>query len=42
MVFVHDPGDRQNVNLSILQPILFYGLGNGWLIANSEMSITYD
>jgi hypothetical protein len=34
--------DRQNVNLSILQPILFYGLGNGWSIGNSEMSITYD
>jgi hypothetical protein len=34
--------DRQNVNLSILQPILFYGLGDGWSIGNSEMSITYD
>lgn len=31
-----------DVNLSILQPILNYGLGQGWSVGLSEMSATYD
>lgn len=34
--------DRKEVYVSTLQPILFYGLGDGWSISNSEMTIAYD
>ncbi|MCO7215029.1 MULTISPECIES: hypothetical protein [unclassified Halomonas] len=34
--------DREDVNLSILQPIINLGLGQGWSVGTSEMNITYD
>jgi hypothetical protein len=34
--------DVPDVNVSILQPILSVGLGNGWSTGLSEMSVTYD
>jgi len=34
--------DRKEVYVSTLQPILFYGLGDGWSISSSEMTIAYD
>ncbi len=34
--------DRPDVNVSILQPILSVGLGDGWSTGLSEMSATYD
>lgn len=34
--------DRADVDISILQPILSYGLGDGWSVGTSDMSITYD
>lgn len=34
--------NRPDVNLSTLQPILNYGLGNGWSSGLSEMVIAYD
>jgi hypothetical protein len=34
--------DMPDVNVSILQPILSVGLGNGWSTGLSEMSATYD
>lgn len=34
--------DMPDVNVSILQPILSVGLGNGWSTGVSEMSVTYD
>jgi hypothetical protein len=34
--------DMPDVNVSILQPILSVGLGNGWSTGLSEMSVTYD
>ncbi len=33
---------RRDVNVSVLQPILNYGLGGGWAVGNSEMTFTYD
>jgi hypothetical protein len=33
---------RSDVNISTLQPIINYGLGNGWSIGSSEMSLAYD
>lgn len=39
---VAGPEDREDVNVSILQPILNHGLGQGWSIGNSEMTATYD
>jgi hypothetical protein len=33
---------REDVNVSILQPILNYSLPNKWSISTSEMNITYD
>lgn len=34
--------NRPDVNISTLQPILNYGLGNGWSTGLSEMVVTYD
>jgi hypothetical protein len=34
--------DRTPVNASVLQPILSYGLGHGWSVGCSEMTVTYD
>jgi hypothetical protein len=34
--------DMPDVNVSILQPILSVGLGDGWSTGVSEMSVTYD
>lgn len=34
--------DRDDVNISIFQPIINLGLGNGWSVGASEMGITYD
>ena len=33
---------RPDVNISILQPILNYQLGDGWSVGPSEMLVTYD
>jgi hypothetical protein len=35
-------GDRDDVNVSILQPILNYSLPDKWSIGTSEMNFTYD
>jgi hypothetical protein len=35
-------GDREDVNVSILQPIVNYSLPEKWSIGTSEMNITYD
>lgn len=32
----------ENVNASVIQSIVNYGLGNGWSIGSSEMSFTWD
>ena len=34
--------DREDVNVSIVQPIINYSLPNQWSIGTSEMNITYD
>lgn len=34
--------DYRDVNISIVQPIVNYSLGNGWSAGASDMSITYD
>lgn len=34
--------DRTDVNVSVIQPILNYGLGGGWSVGSSEMTFTYD
>ncbi len=34
--------ERVDVNVSLIQPILSIGLGGGWSVGFSEMSITYD
>ena len=34
--------DREDINVSVFQPILSVSLGNGWSTGISEMSITYD
>lgn len=34
--------DRQDVKVSILQPIINFSLPNKWSIGVSEMNITYD
>ena len=34
--------DMPDVNVSIFQPIVSYGLGNGWSVGNSEMSAAYN
>jgi hypothetical protein len=34
--------DRTDVNVSLLQPILNWGLGDGWSVGSSEMTFTYD
>lgn len=34
--------DREDVKVSILQPILNFSLSDGWSIGASEMNITYD
>jgi hypothetical protein len=34
--------DREDVNVSILQPIVSYSLPDKWSIGTSEMNITYD
>lgn len=34
--------DREDINISVLQPIFNHQLGSGWAIGASEMSITYD
>jgi len=34
--------DREDVNVSILQPIINYSLPDKWSIGTSEMNITYD
>jgi hypothetical protein len=34
--------DREDVNVSILQPIINYSLPDKWSIGTSEMSVTYD
>ena len=33
---------RPDVNVSVIQPIVNYGLGHGWSVGSSEMSFTYD
>ncbi len=35
-------GDRNDVDVSILQPIVNYSLPNKWSVGTSEMNITYD
>jgi len=35
-------GDRDNVNVSILQPLFSYSLPQKWSIGVSEMNVTYD
>ena len=35
-------GSRENVNVSILQPIINYSLPDKWSVGNSEMNLTYD
>ena len=34
--------DREDVNVSIIQPIINYSLPDQWSIGTSEMNITYD
>jgi hypothetical protein len=34
--------DREDVNVSIIQPIVNFSLPNHWSIGTSEMNITYD
>ena len=34
--------DREDVNVSIIQPIISYSLPDQWSIGTSEMNITYD
>jgi hypothetical protein len=34
--------DRTDVDVSVLQPILNYGLGRGWSLGCSEMTFTWD
>jgi len=34
--------DRSDVSVSTLQPILNYGLGDGWSVGSSEMTFAYD
>jgi len=34
--------DRNPVNVSVLQPILNFGLGHGWSVGASEMTFSYD
>lgn len=34
--------DRPDVDVSVVQPILNYGLGGGWSVGSSEMTFTYD
>lgn len=34
--------DREDVNISIFQPIINYKLPNKWSIGSSEMNVTYD
>ena len=34
--------DREDVNVSILQPIINYSLPDKWSIGTSEMNVTYD
>ena len=35
-------GDRDDVNVSVLQPIINYSLPHKWSIGTSEMNVTYD
>jgi len=35
-------GDREEVNISILQPIVNYSLPYNWSLGSSEMNATYD
>lgn len=35
-------GGRSAVNVSVVQPIINYRLGNGWSCGGSEMTFTYD
>ena len=35
-------GHRPDVNASVIQPILNYGLGKGWSVGSSEMTFSYD
>jgi hypothetical protein len=41
-VFSFSGGDKQDVNLSILQPIFNYSLPDKWSIGTSEMNLVYD
>jgi hypothetical protein len=34
--------DREDVDVSILQPIVSYSLPNKWSLGTSEMNVTYD
>ncbi len=34
--------DREDVNISIVQPILSHSLGAGWSVGTSDMNLTYD
>ena len=34
--------DHDDVDISILQPILNYSLGDGWSVGASEMNVTWD
>lgn len=35
-------GDRADVNVSVIQPIVNKSLGNGWSVGASEMNVVYD
>ena len=35
-------GDRSDVDVSVMRPILDYGLGQGWSLGSSEMSFACD
>ncbi|MGR3614924.1 MAG: hypothetical protein ACU0BB_02645 [Paracoccaceae bacterium] len=39
---VSGDSDMPDVNLSTIQPIFSYSLGNGWSIGTSDMTIVYD
>ncbi|MFG6157623.1 hypothetical protein ACGTNG_02320 [Halomonas sp. 1390] len=42
MFTVDGDDDYRDVNISIIQPIVNYNLGDGWSAGASDMSVTYD
>ncbi|PKM09704.1 MAG: hypothetical protein CVV17_00050 [Gammaproteobacteria bacterium HGW-Gammaproteobacteria-7] len=42
IVTVAGDGDLPDVNISTLQPILNYPLGNGWSVGSSDMTVVWD